>query len=366
MATRIKPLDLKPAPEVLDTRTPKPLGLKVGLPPEALKAATPSFRSISVKDLPIEINGAQSGIILPTQRPLINAGALSGKQPVQNYDLNEHVRRKVSAQNNDLSEVDQRKVDEWDKTNAVSIHTPRPLNLQSKPLPVSTPIPKAMTSGDRLLDAALNQVEKKFPEAWPRSGGHLRALMPLTMTKVLDLGRQQMDQVSAIVSQSTAIHRDFEDLHVPETLASILAGAQGQGAHRHGFFTNLKAALSQSKATQQVADHRVPVMALITALRSFPGRTDQLHARALDLWKDMEAVVAATSVASDVLNAIKDVDTQRFLQTLDDRRRIILQSASQIQLVPEQLKMLDQQTAELLNRADQLVTITLPALEANR
>lgn len=317
MADRIKPLKLKSSAPAPTGPGPKPLKLAATLAPAAVPVA------------PVK---APSG-----PKPL-NLGPVKAAAPVQVQEASP---------------------------------APKPLNLKPKkefvnpvtPVPAPNVAPRAMSTGNRMLDEALAMAQNTYPNAWPLSGTMVRKLLPLTMNTVLEAGREQLDRIAAVVRDSTAIHQNLDDLQAPESFERILREAQGRTTEPKGFLSRFTSRLVEPLSR---TDPKIAVQSLSTALRSFPTRSAAVQEESQKFQRELVAVVAAIASVAFVAQESKDEDVQRLLGTLDDRRRILLQSVAQIQLVPTQLKVLDQKVATLLNQADQLITVTLPALEANR
>lgn len=242
--------------------------------------------------------------------------------------------------------------------------TPAPLSfdhLPDRPAPPSVQ-PRNFAQPvfeDKLTEKeaqAIRKAKENFPRMFPTYESQItngiKQLLPFDLVVVGQWGNTAMQKQGEIVNQMAQITREFRGMEIAEFLQDMIeAPKKLTGGLINRFINNREKLIKQYKAR---------AAALNVQINSLQPKIENVRDRFKEEGQRIPVLLAALSSASAV--AGEGVDTT-LSHCIHQRRTMLQQSATQLQVIEAQMEEMRRQLLDYQGRLEQVLVVTLPALE---
>lgn len=218
---------------------------------------------------------------------------------------------------------------------------------------------------------AIAWAKENFAAIYAADGQHidtrLQQLLPFALPVVSQWGSSALDRQAKMVEDGSRLVRDLNSLGVltltqeiltaqtaPPSAVGLLQRAGGllQGVLKGGAGNGLVARAAAYRA--RITGLRAPLLALL-------DQVEALRTRQREEGNRLPVMLASLSAAAQVAGQTGDAALDA---AIDNRRRILQQAITQRQILQDQIAEVRRQIVDQQQRIEQVVTVTLPALEA--
>ncbi len=231
-----------------------------------------------------------------------------------------------------------------------------PVPVKQKPKQVNPTAVFATDDDKGVVKAAVEYVQQNFSSlgcSYDRIEKQIRQLSPLTLEVVMAWGGNAMTENGRMTSEAAKLIKEFVELNSADLMKAALDAARAVPQKKSVFskFLSNEPTLLELKPR---------LLILKPQLDAIKPTLTQLITATSEMEKRLMLNVAALSAIVAVVGQPTDDALNR---TMDDRRRILTQSANQAKLTNLQLEQQLTLVADQITRLEQLVMVTIPTFE---
>jgi hypothetical protein len=232
-----------------------------------------------------------------------------------------------------------------------------PLDLGAdEPAPVAiAPEPAiALAAGESPAVAqAMRQGAQKFPDVMREYGylvrNDLSSLLPVGFQTLSDYGSDTLTRAADLIAQVARLGEDLHELDAENLLRTIVEHANSEHGHK-----SLLDRLSMHGFDPQAAASQL--LAIAQTIRGRLARADELA----DLLSRVHTTLIAQTTAVDLVSDMAELS--QLGDAVTRKAKALSTSRQQVDLALRQVDTLRRQAEEWVMRADEIRTLTLPAM----
>jgi hypothetical protein len=227
-----------------------------------------------------------------------------------------------------------------------------PLEFGADPQPAASQPGVAMAIDESPAVAqAMRQGLEKFPQVMSTLAylvrNDLNEILPVEFQKVAEYGSDTLTRAADLIAQVARLGPDLHEIDAENLLRTIVEHANGE--HKKSVFGLLAHSFDAQATSSQLA-------AIAQAIRSKLAHADELA----DLLTRVHTTLIAKTTAIDIVSDMAELS--QLGDVVTRKATALSASRQQIQLAIQQVGNLRKQAEEWIMRADEIRTLTLPAM----
>lgn len=213
---------------------------------------------------------------------------------------------------------------------------------------------------------AIAWAKANFGALYTSDGPHIdtriQQLLPFDLTVIVQWGASALEKQGALVETVARLQRDLTALNAIGLTAEILEAARPPAAPT-GVLGAIKGVFKGQgqPLAAKVAGFRQRIVAVRTGLAALQGQVEAARTAWKDAGNRLPVQLAALTAA---VSAVGDSHDSALSTAIDNRRRTLQLATTQRQTLHDQIEEMRRQIVDGQDRIDQVLTVTLPALEA--